>query len=80
MSDPQGRRPRADRSTEEQDLRSTSDSIQEHARRLASIEGEKRRLPADDPRVDALSERAVELADTLARQTRAERKLSDELD
>ena len=60
MNDPQDDRSRAERSATEQDLRATSASIQEHVKRLAAIERQKRRLPADHPQVETLSEAAVE--------------------
>jgi len=63
-----------------EDLKATEDSIRSDVRRLASVEGEKRALPADDPRVDRLSDEAVELAARIYRQTRVERQLSEEID
>jgi hypothetical protein len=79
MNDPQDDRSRAERSATEQDLRATSASIQEHVKRLAAIERQKRRLPADHPQVETLSEAAVEAADTIARQARVERQLAEEI-
>ena len=61
------------------DLRATGDAIRRDTANLAQIEAEKRALPADDPRVDELSDAAVAAADRLARETRAERHLSDEI-
>lgn len=61
------------------DLRATGDSIRRRLRRLDAIETEKGELPADDARVDQLSDEAVEEADRIAAETRAERALSDEL-
>jgi hypothetical protein len=69
-------RPTADT---EQDLRATSDAIKVDIGRLATIEDEKMALDPRDPRVDGLSDQAVALADRIARETRAERQLSDEL-
>jgi hypothetical protein len=63
-----------------EDLRSTIDSIQQHARDLLAIEDAKAALPVEDSRVDALSDAAVETADRIARETRAERALSDRID
>ena len=62
-----------------EDLRATADSIEEDLRRLASVEGEKERLDPADPQTDRLSTEAVRLADRIARQTKAERALADEL-
>jgi hypothetical protein len=67
------------RESAREDLRSTSDSIRQRAKRLIEIETRKRELPPDDPRVDELSDQAVEESGRLARETRAERQLSDEL-
>ena len=63
----------------EQDLRATADSIRTDLSRLAAIEDEKTTLDGEDPAVDRLSEEAVELADRISRETRAERALSEEL-
>ena len=52
----------------EQDLKATGDSI----RTDLTLDGE-------DPAVDRLSEEAVQLADRISRETRAERQLSEEL-
>lgn len=64
----------------EEDLQATADSILADTARLAAIEGEKRSLRPADPDVDRLSDEAVGLADRIARETRAERQLSDEID
>ena len=71
---------RAARDADTQDLKATEDSIRSDMRRLSNVEAEKRSLAADDPRVDALSDEAVELAARIHRQTKAERQLSDEID
>ena len=63
----------------EQDLRATADSIRTDLSRLAAIEDEKSALDGDDPAVDRLSDEAVQLADRISRETRAERQLSEEL-
>ena len=63
----------------EQDLKATADSIRTDLSRLAAIEDEKTTLDGEDPVVDRLSEEAVELADRISRETRAERALSEEL-
>ena len=63
----------------QQDLKATADSIRSDLGRLTDIEDEKRALDAEDPAVDRLSDDAVELADRISRQTRAERQLSQEL-
>jgi len=64
----------------EQDLKATAESIQADIARLATLEGDKLALDPHDPHVDTLSDEAVELADRISRETRAERQLSDELD
>lgn len=63
----------------EQDLKATADSIRTDLSRLAAIEDEKSTLDGEDPAVDRLSDEAVELADRISRETRAERQLSEEL-
>ena len=67
-------------SSEEQDLRATGDSIRADLSRLAGVEADKRALDPKDPDVDRLSQMAVELADRIARKTRAERELSTDID
>ena len=62
-----------------EDLRATGDSIRQRLTRLLSIEGEKASLPADDPRVDELSEAAVVEADRIAEETRVERELAEDV-
>ena len=71
--------PASDRPAAQQDLRSTEDSIRSDLRRLVELEDDKRALDADDPLVDRLSDEAVTLAERIARETRAERQLSDEI-
>ena len=73
------RRSRADRANAEQDLRATSDSIRADARRLELIEDEKTRLAPEDGETDRLSAEAVEVADRIARQARAERQIAREI-
>ena len=70
----------ANLSTEEQDLRATGDSIRADVGRLADVEADKRALDPKDPEVDRLSGVVVELADRIARKTRAERELSEVID
>jgi ABC-type transporter Mla subunit MlaD len=69
----------ADQDAATEDLRATGDSIRSDIRRLAGVEEVKRGLDADDPEVDRLSDEAVNLATRIARQTKAERQLSDEI-
>jgi len=69
----------ANLSTEEEDLRATGDSIRADVDRLADVEADKRALDPKDPDVDWLSDVAVALADGIARKTRAERELSDDI-
>ncbi|MDQ3129031.1 MAG: hypothetical protein M3Q66_11350 [Chloroflexota bacterium] len=70
----------APESAAEQDLRATADSIKTDIGRLAVLEDEKLALDPQDPRVDRVSDEAVSLADRIARETRAERQLSREVD
>jgi hypothetical protein len=79
--DPATPRPRttSDEVAAEEDLRATGDSIESDLRRLATVEGDKRALDAEDPLIDRLSEEAVQLADRIAHETRAERQLSEEI-
>lgn len=67
-------------STDEQDFKATVDSIRVDLGRLAAVENDKRALDPADPEVDRLSDKAVELADQIARKTRAERELSTAID
>ncbi len=70
----------APESDAEQDLRATAESIRTDIGRLAVLEDEKLALDPQDPRVDRASDEAVRLADRIARETRAERQLSREID
>ncbi len=63
----------------EEDLKATGDSIQADVQRLSSVEQAKRELDAADPQVDRLSDEAVELGGRIARETKAERQLSEEI-
>ncbi len=62
-----------------QDLRATNDAVQSDAQQLADLEAEKMTMKADDPALDRASEEAVRLGDRIARETRAERQLGDEI-
>jgi hypothetical protein len=72
---PKGREQRA----KEQDLRATEDSVRADAAELAKVEDTKAKLDPGDPKVDRLSAEAVDLADQLARKTRAQRDLAGDL-
>lgn len=61
----------------EGELRATSEDIAADAARLKEIEEEKSRLPAADPRVQALSEEGEAIARQLVPKTVAEREISD---
>ena len=61
----------------EGDLRATSEDIAADAARLKEIEEEKSRLPATDPRVQALSEESEAIARRLVPKAVAEREISD---
>lgn len=63
----------------EQDLKATAEAIRTDIGRLATIEDQKLALDPEDPEVDRLSDEAVDLADRISRETRAERQLSTEL-
>jgi hypothetical protein len=65
-----------DRTSE--DLRSTIDAIDADATSLAEIERQKRELEPDDPRMVALSNHAVELAQRAERAAVSERQLVEE--
>jgi hypothetical protein len=69
----------SDEAAAEEDLRSTGESIESDLRRLATVEADKRSLDAEDPLIDRLSEEAVQLADRIAHEARAERQLSGEI-
>jgi len=62
-----------------EDLRSTTDSIRGDLGRLAEIEDAKRDLDPADPKVDRLSADAVELADRILHEAKAERHLANEI-
>ena len=63
----------------EDDLRSTSETIEDDAKRLAAMEGQKRRLQPDDPRVVDLSRQIEALVSEMATKVTAERELSEEI-
>ena len=64
-----------DRANAEQDLRATSDSIRADARRLEAVEAQKEGLEPEDPETDRLSSEAVELAERITHQAKAERQI-----
>jgi hypothetical protein len=78
MTDQHGSETEARRAAE-QDLHATAASIRVDIGRLAALEDEKLALDPEDPRVDEVSDEAVELADRIQRETRAERQLSREV-
>jgi hypothetical protein len=63
----------------EDDLRATSDAVQDDAARLKAIEDTKAAMDPRDPRVVALSLEAEQLARRLAETTTVERALSEEV-
>jgi hypothetical protein len=63
----------------DEDLRATAESIRADSHALTELEDEKLALPPDDPQVDVLSARALELAERIALKARAEQQLSEEL-
>ena len=76
--DPDAKRT-SERGDARQDLKATSDAIVDDISRLSAIENEKIALDAEDPKVDELSNQAIEVANRLSGETRAERALSEEL-
>lgn len=70
---------RGSRREREEDLKATSDAIKDDVERLVALERRKEALGSGDPDVDRLSDAAVDIADELARKTRVERQLVDDL-
>jgi hypothetical protein len=68
-----------DQRAKKQDLHATEDSIRVDLARMAAIEATKTTLKPTDAEVDQLSDEAVDLADGIARKTRAERELGQQL-
>ena len=62
-----------------EDLRATTDAIRGDLGRLAEIEDAKRDLDPADPKVDRLSADAVDLADRIHHEAKAERQLANEI-
>jgi hypothetical protein len=62
-----------------EDLRATSEAIQDDAERLAELEARKRTLDAADPQVEELSREIETLARVMADKATAERELSEEI-
>lgn len=63
----------------ESDLRATAEDIAADSTRLASIEVEKARLDARDPRMAELSAESEQIARRMVPKTAAERELADHL-
>lgn len=63
----------------EEDIRSLSDDLVADAQRLASIEEQKSRLDANDPRMDELAQESERLARGMVPKTVAERRLTEEV-
>ena len=61
------------------DLRATSEAIQDDAEQLADLEARKRSLDPTDPAVAELSRLIERLAESVASKATAERELSEEL-
>ena len=76
---PTGRQGNGDRPEKEQDLHATEDSIRSDVDRLSALETAKTALDPADPELDGLSDEAVTIADGLARKTRAQRELGQDL-
>lgn len=62
-----------------EDLRATSEAIQDDAEQLAALEERKRSLDPSDPQVEALSREVEALADRMAAKATAERELSQQI-
>jgi hypothetical protein len=62
-----------------EDLRATSEAIQDDAERLAELEARKRALDAADPLVEELSREIETLARAMANKATVERELSEEI-
>ena len=62
------------------DLRTTAEAIVADAELLQAIEQEELALDADDPRLSALAEEAVEVAERLRAEVAMERELAAEAD
>jgi hypothetical protein len=62
-----------------EDLRATSEAIQDDAERLADLESRKRALDAADPQVEELSREIETLTHGMADKATAERELSEEV-
>ena len=62
------------------DLRATSESIQADVHKLEGIEQTKQDLSPGDQDLTRLSSEAVELAERIQRQAKAERQIATEVD
>ena len=62
------------------DLRATSESIRSDVRKLERIEETKGELTPGDDDLTRLSSEAVELAERIERQAKAERQIATEVD
>ena len=62
-----------------EDLRETSESIQDDAQRLLALETEKAALDPADPRVVVLAHEIEQLARNQAQKTTAERAITEEI-
>ncbi len=63
----------------QEDLRATSEAIQDDAEQLAMLETQKRDLEPTNPEVVEMSRRIEELAQEMATKATAERELSEEI-
>ena len=63
----------------QEDLRATSEAIQDDAEELATLETQKRELEPSNPRVVEMSQRIEELAQEMATKATAERELSEDI-
>jgi hypothetical protein len=64
---------------EKDDLRATSEAIQDDAQRLAELEATKLSLDPADPEVDKLSRDVQDVARGIGHKAAAERELAEEL-
>jgi hypothetical protein len=63
----------------QEDLRATSEAIQDDAEQLAMLETQKRDLEPTNPEVVEMSRRIEELAQEMATKATVERELSEEI-
>ena len=63
----------------EDDLRATSEALEDDGKLLATLERKKQAMGTDDPEIVPLSREIEKLVGGMARKARAERQLSEEI-